>query len=87
VILNNSDSNSNSNSDLGEAGARDKAKGASGDINTRHVKGDASPLKTSIILELILRIEFINISGLWYDIKEGRYIKELVPGPMPSILV
>jgi hypothetical protein len=82
VILD--DSDSDSDSDSGEAGAGDEAKGASGDVNTGRVKGDAGPPKTSVISELVSGIESIDVSGLWYDIEEGRYIEEPAPGPVPS---
>jgi hypothetical protein len=43
----------------------DKAKGTSGNINTKRIKGDASLYNTFITLELALAlIESINISSL-----------------------
>jgi hypothetical protein len=78
VILNN-------NNNLDNADTKDKAEGASSDINTKYIKRDASLHDPFITLELASAlIEPINASGPWYNIKEGRYIKEpLVPGLRP----
>ena len=59
----------------------DKAKGALGNIETRRIKWDTSLYNTFVTLELALAlIESTNISGLCYNVKEGRYTKELAPG-------
>ena len=59
----------------------DEAKGASGDVDTGRIKRDTSLYNTFVTSELALAlIESTNISGPWYDIKEGRYTKELAPG-------
>jgi hypothetical protein len=58
VILENDD-------DLDKVNTRDKAKGASSDINTKHIKQDANLHDTFITLELALAlIKPINASGL-----------------------
>jgi hypothetical protein len=68
--------------DLDKAGAEDGAEGAYSDVDTAHIKGDTSPHNTSEISELALGpTESIDVFGLWYDIEEGRYIKEPAPGP------
>jgi hypothetical protein len=78
VILDDDDDHSD------EASARDRAEGASNDIDTRRVEGDTSLQNTSAISELALRpTESIDASGLWYDIKEGCYIEEPAPGCGP----
>ncbi len=70
--------------DSDEAGAEDEAEGASRDIDTGRGKRDASPQNTFAISELALGlIEPVDTSGPWYNIEEGRYIKEPVPGPGP----
>jgi hypothetical protein len=75
VILDDDDDDSD------EVSARDRAEGASKDVDTRRVEGDTSLQNTSAISELALRLtESIDASGLWYDIKEGCYIEELAPG-------
>jgi hypothetical protein len=62
----------------------DEAEGASGNVDTRGVKRDASLHNTFAISELALRpTEPIDISGLWYDIEEGCYIEEPAPRPRP----
>lgn len=64
---------------MDKARTRGQAKGASSEVNTGHIKLDASLYNSFLILEFALvLIEFINISGLWYNI-EGCYIKETAP--------
>jgi hypothetical protein len=68
--------------DLDKVGARGQAEGASSEVDTRCIKLDASLHNTILTLELALALtESINTSGLWYDVKEGRYIDELALGP------
>jgi hypothetical protein len=70
--------------DSDEAGAGDKAEGASRDVSTGRGERDASPQNTFAISELAFGlIESVDTSGPWYDIEEGRYIEEPVPGPGP----
>jgi hypothetical protein len=74
VILDNDD-------DLDEADARDEAEGASSDVDTRRIERDASLHNTFATSELASApTESIDASGLWYDVKEGRYIEEPAPG-------
>jgi hypothetical protein len=72
------------NDDLVKASARDKAKGASGDIDTRRIKRDASLHNNFATSELALGpTKSINTSGPWYEVKEGCYIDEPAPGLRP----
>jgi hypothetical protein len=58
-----------------------QAKGASSKVNTGRIKLDASLYKSLLTSELALApIESIDISGPWYDVEEGRYVKETTPG-------
>lgn len=72
------------NNDLDEADTRGKAEGASSDIDTKYIKRDAGLRGTFATSELALAlIEPIDASGLWYDVKEDRYIEEPAPGLRP----
>jgi hypothetical protein len=69
------------NDDLDKACARDKAKGAISDINTRRVERDMSPYNTLVTSELALEpIKSINTSCLWDNAKDGCYINGPTPG-------
>jgi hypothetical protein len=59
------------NDDSDDAGARDKAEGASGDVDTRCIEQDASLHDTFAILELAFTsTESIDASGPWYVVEE-----------------
>jgi hypothetical protein len=67
------------NNDPDEAGVMDEAEGASGNvnINTGRIRRNASLYNTFATSEPALALtESIDASGPWYDIEEGRYIKE-----------
>jgi hypothetical protein len=78
VILDNNDN-------IDKVNIKNKAKGASSDVDSKHIKRDASLYNPFITLKLALApIELIDISSLLYDAKEDRYIKELLdPGLGP----
>jgi hypothetical protein len=66
---------------LDKARAGGQAEDASGEVNTRRIELDASLHNSLPTSELASApTESINTSGLWYDIEEGRYIKETTLG-------
>lgn len=65
--------------DLDEAGARDEAEGASGDVDTGRIDPDASLHNTFATSELAsVPTKSMDASGP--DVEEGYYIRELAPG-------
>jgi hypothetical protein len=67
------------NNDLDKVDTGDKAEGAFSEIDIEYIKWDASLYNPVTTLELVSApIEPINISGLWYDVKEDYYIEELL---------
>jgi hypothetical protein len=76
VILNNDDNPA-------KAGAGIQAEGASGKVDARRMKLDASLHNTFPNLELASApTESIGASGPWYDV-EGCYVDEPTLGPGP----
>ena len=74
MILDNDD-------DPDEAGARGQPEDASGKVDIGRIELDASLHSTFPTLELASApTESIDASGPWYDVEEGRYIEEPVPG-------
>lgn len=61
-----------------DLGAGFQAESASGEADTGRIDLDASLHNTFATSELALvPTESIDVSGPWYDVKEGRYIEEL----------
>jgi hypothetical protein len=64
-----------------DPGAGGQAESASGEVDIGRIDLDASLYSTFVTSELALApTESINVSGPWYDVEEGRYIKELAQG-------
>jgi hypothetical protein len=60
-----------------EAGTKDKAKDAAGNIKTGHIKRDTSLHNTLGTSELASGpTKSIDTSGLWYNVEEDCYIDE-----------
>jgi hypothetical protein len=65
------------NDDLGEVVARDEAESTFSNVDTRRIKRNMSLHNTFATSECTLTpIESIDASCLWYNVVEGRYIKE-----------
>ena len=76
------------NDDLGEVVTRNEAESTFGNVDTRRIKRNASLHNTFATSECTLTpIESIDASCLWYDVEEGRYIKEPALGLRSSALV
>jgi hypothetical protein len=55
-----------------DAGAGDKAKNASGNVDTRRIRQDTSPHNTLTNPELAYEsAKSIDTSGPWYNVEEG----------------
>ena len=62
-----------------KAGAKDKAKDVSSDVDNRRVKRNTRSHNTFAISELASRpTESINLSSPWYDIEEGIISRTLI---------
>ncbi len=63
------------NDDLDKTRAKCYAKALSSEVDTRCIELDASLHNSLLTSELALAlIDSINISGQWYNVKEGCYI-------------